>query len=219
MGDYASALEATHHALTIEREVNNPQIRCTLFANLSLHYHHLGNQLQALAYAQKAIDLANAIEMPIVAAYGYDFQGHALLASGRVDEATQAYLQALHLREQKGFTILGFESRAGLARAALARGDRKSAAAWVEPIAEHILNATLEGPEEPLRVYWTVYQVMRTVNDPRQNFILQSAVTLIHARAERISDANSRRLYLNQVEAHRELLQASTDMNRRKKEE
>jgi len=219
MGDYASALEATHHALTIEREVNNPQIRCTLFANLSLHYHHLGDQLQALAYAQKAIDLADAIEMPIVAAYGYDFQGHALLASGRVDEATQAYLQALHLREQKGFTIMGFESRAGLARAALARGDRKSAAAWVEPIAEHILNATLEGPEEPLRVYWTVYQVMRTVNDPRQNFILQSAVALIHARAERISDANSRRLYLTQIEAHRELLQASTDMNRRKKEE
>lgn len=219
MGNYAGALEATQRALAIEREVNHPQARCTLFANLSLHHHHLGDQLQALAYAQKTVELATAIEMPAMAAYGYDFQGHALLALGRTDEAEKAYRQALHLREQIGFTILSLESCAGLARVALARGDANTAAAWIEPIARHLLNATLEGPEEPLRVYWTVYQVMRSTNDPRQTLVLQHGVALIHERAEHISDADGRRLYLNQVEAHRKLLQASTSMGWSKKEE
>lgn len=218
MGDYAGAIEAAQHALAIEHEVNNAQARCTLLANLSLHYHHLGDQLQALAYAQKTIELANAIEMPTMAAYGYDFQGHALLASGRAGEAEAAYLQALQIREQLGLTILGFESRAGLARVALARGDEKTAAVWAAPIAEHILNATLEGPEEPLRIYWTVYQVMRSANDPRQELVLQRAVALIRTRAERISDANGRLLYLTQVEAHRKLLQASNHVNRIERE-
>ncbi|MCS6827412.1 MAG: tetratricopeptide repeat protein [Caldilinea sp.] len=208
MGDYAGALAATQHALTLEREVNHPQSRCTLWANLSLHYHHLGDQLQALLYAQKAVELANAIEMPSMAAYGHDFRGHALLALGRNDEAEEAYRQALHLREQSGLSILGLESRAGLARVALARGDVKAAAAWAEPVAEHILNAELEGLEEPLRAYWTVYRVMGAANDPRQELILQHATTLLRSRAERITDAESRHLYLAQVEAHRQLLHA-----------
>lgn len=219
MGNYAGALEATQRALTIECEVNNPQARCALFANLSLHYHHLGDQLQALAYAQKAVELATAIEMPAMAAYGYDFQEHALLALGRTDEAEKAYRQALHLREQRGFTILSFESCAGLARVAQARGDKEAATAWAEPIAEYILNAPLEGPEEPLRIYWTVYQVMRSTNDPRQGLVLQHAVALIHERAGRISDANGRRLYLTQVEAHQKLLQTSNSMKRGEKKE
>lgn len=208
MGDYVGALTATQHALALEREVNNPQVRCAIFANLSLHHHHLGEQLQALRYAQQAIELANAIEMPLMAAYGHDFRGHALLALNRSDEAEEAYRQALRLREQSGLSILGLESRAGLARVALARGDVKAAAAWAEPIAEHLLNAVLEGLEEPLRAYWTVYQVLRAANDPRQELVLQRATTLIQARAARITDADSRHLYLTQVEAHRQLLHA-----------
>ncbi len=209
MGDYTGALAATQHALTLEREANNPQARCAIFANLSLHYHHLGEQLQALRYAQQAIELANAIEMPLMAAYGHDFRGHALLALGRNNEAEEAYRQALHLREQRGLSILGLESRAGLARVALARSDVKAAAAWAEPIAEHILNATLEGLEEPLRAYWTVYQVLRAAHDPRQELVLQRATALIQTRAELISDVAGRQLYLSQVEAHRELLRTA----------
>ncbi len=210
MGDYAGALQATQTALAMDREVNNPQSRCILLANLSLHHHHLGDQLQALAHAQEAVALANAIEMPTIAAYGYDFQGHALLALGRVEEAEKAYRQALQLREQRGLTYLSFESRAGLARVALARGDAQTALAWMEPVVEYILHAVLEGPEEPLRIYWTAYQVLAAADDPRREEVLRCAVTILQERAERISDQEERRRYLTQVKAHREILRAAS---------
>jgi DNA-binding SARP family transcriptional activator/predicted ATPase/Flp pilus assembly protein TadD len=208
MGDYVGALEATLHAQAIEHEVSDPQACCTLLANLSLHYHHLGDQSQALLYANRAIELANAIEMPLMAAYGYDFLGHALLALSRADEAENAYQEALQLREQRGLAILGFESRAGLARVALARNDIQAAANWVEPIAMHLLHNELEGVEEPLRVYWTVFQVMQATNDPRAQPILARAVARLHQSADQISDPVSRQRYLTQVDAHHRLLHA-----------
>lgn len=208
MGDYARALEATQRALAIERQVNNPQARCTLLANLSLHYHHLGDQTQALLYAKQAIELANAIEMPTMAAYGCDFLGHALLALSRIDEAESAYRQASQLREQSGLKLLSFESRAGLARVALARNDLQSAADWIEPIAAHLLHNQLEGVEEPMRVYWTVFQVMQRTEDPRAQSVLRRAVARLQQSAGQISDAVARRRYLTEVDAHRRLLHA-----------
>lgn len=208
MGDYNGALDATLHAQTIEREVSDPQARCTLLANLSLHYHHLGDHSQALLCANRAIELANGIEMPSMAAYGYDFLGHALLALGRADKAEYAYREALQLREQSGLTILGFESRAGLARVALARNDIQAATDWVEPVAEHLLRTELKGVEEPLRVYWTIFQVMQATNDPRTQPILARAVARLQQSARQISDPISRQRYLTQVDAHQRLLHA-----------
>lgn len=209
MGDYPGALEATQRALAIERELNNPQARCTLLANLSLHHHHLGDHSQAIVYAKQAIEVADAIEMPILAAYGYDFWGHALLALSRTDEAENAYRQALQLREQLGLNILGFESRAGLARVALTRSDLPIAASWIEPIAAYLLQNELEGVEEPMRVYWTVCQVMQMTDDPRAQLLLERAIVRLQQSAEQISDPIRRQRYLTQVDAHRQLLHAA----------
>lgn len=208
MGDYRGALDATLHAQTIEREISDPQARCTLLANLSLHYYHLGDHSQALHCANKTIELANGIEMPLMAAYGYDFLGHALLALGRAEEAERAYREALQLRVQRGLAILGFESRAGLARVALAHNDIQAAVDWVEPVAAYLLRNDLEGVEEPLRVYWTVVQVMQATNDPRTQPILARAVARLQQSARQISDPISRQRYLTQVDAHQKLLHA-----------
>lgn len=209
MGDYSGALAATLHALNTEALVNHPEMRCTILANLSLHYHHLGEQTKALEYAQMTIALAETIEMPTMAAYGYDFQGHALLTLQRPTEAEAAYRQALTLRQQIGLTLQAYESRAGVARVKLAMGDLADAAAWVAPIAAHLLEDALEGVEEPLRVYWTVYTVLQAMDDPRTDAILTRALDLLHHSAAQISDPVSRQRYLTQIEAHQRLLQAA----------
>ena len=209
MGDYSGALTATLHALAMEPLVNDAQLRCTILANLSLHYHHLGEQTKAIEHAQKAISLAETIEMPMMAAYGYDFLGHAWLALQRPTAAEAAYRQALALRQQSDLTLPAFESRAGLARIKLAQHDLTDAAAWVAPIAAHLLEHTLEGVEEPLRVYWTVYAVLQATNDPRADAILTRALDLLHHNAAQISDPISRQRYLTQVDAHQRLLRES----------
>ncbi len=208
MGDYAQALAHTQSALTLCDEIGNPDHRITLLANLSLHAHHNDQQDTALRYAREAIQTAQAAQIPELEAYGHDFEGHALLALGEIDLAERTYQRALAIRERLGQATLAFETRAGLARTALARARLADAAAWVEPIAAHLLNGgNLDGAEETLRVYWTTYQVMAHNDDPRAESILRLGAQLVQERAARLSSEESQRAYLS-VDAHRRVLQA-----------
>jgi len=210
MGDYAQALAHTQSALALLEQVGGtPAHRITMLANLSLHAHHNGQPEPALRYAREATELAQQANAPDLEGYGWDFQGHACLELGQTDAAEQAYRRALRIREGLNQQVLALETRAGLARVALARGDAPGAAAWVEPIAAHLLSGgNLHGAEETLRVYWTTCQVLLHNDDPRAESLLRLAAALLQERAGRLSDEQSRAAYLN-VEAHRRVLQAA----------
>ncbi|RMG65656.1 MAG: hypothetical protein D6709_02010 [Chloroflexi bacterium] len=208
MGDYAQALAHTEAALALCRELGGTDHLTVVLANLSLHAHHNGAHDTALHYAREATTLAKHFGIPELEAYGWEFQGHALLAVGQVDAAEAAYRRALEMRQALEQAMLALETRAGLARVALARGDTLDASAWVEPIAAHLLNGhTLDGAEETLRVYWTTYQVLAHNDDRRAEAILRLAAHLIEQRAARLSDAHSQTVYLK-VDVHRCILEA-----------
>ncbi|MBE2239715.1 MAG: tetratricopeptide repeat protein [Caldilineaceae bacterium] len=209
MGDYAGALASSQRARLAEQEMRNPYARATIFANLSLHAHHTGDQEQALLYAAETIRLATELAMPVMAAYGFEFRGHALLALADAPAAAAAYQEALQMRENGQQEAPAAEARAGLARAALAVGNHVEALVWIEPIVESLQQGTLTDAEEPLRVYWTACQVLRAAQDPRAAQVLQQAAALLQARAAQISDLPSRHRYLTAVEAHRQIWQAS----------
>ena len=210
MGNYAQALAHTQSALALLEQVGGtPAHRTTMLANLSLHAHHNGQHELALRYAREATELAQQANVPDLEGYGWDFQGHAWLGLGQTDKAEQAYRQALHIREGLNQRVLALETRAGLARVALARGDTLGAAAWIEPIAAHLLGGgNLHGAEETLRVYWTTCQALLGNDDPRAERIVHMAVALLEERAGRLSDERSRAAYLN-VEVHQRLLRAA----------
>ncbi|MCS7061655.1 MAG: tetratricopeptide repeat protein, partial [Anaerolineae bacterium] len=209
MGDYAQALAHTQAALALCREFGAADHLATVLANLSLHAHHNGEHALALGYAREATETAQRIQMPDIEAYGWEFQGHAQLALGDTEAAETAYRRALEIRQTLKQAILVFETRAGLARVALARGDIRSAAAWVEPVAAHLLNGgNLDGAEETLRVYWTTHQVLAHNDDPRAVPILHLASCLIEERAARLSNPHSCMAYMN-IEVHRRILNAN----------
>ncbi|HBY97698.1 MAG: hypothetical protein M5U01_16785 [Ardenticatenaceae bacterium] len=95
--------------------------------------------------------------------------------------------------------------RPRVSRAVSARGDLAEAQA--EELAAYLLeHDVLEGPEEPLRVYWTTYQVLKVAHqDDRAPQILARAHTLLQERAARIRDETVRRSFLENVAAHREI--------------
>ncbi|MFQ3631457.1 ATP-binding protein [Roseiflexus sp.] len=210
MGHYEQALFYTQTALALCDAVGHFSHHTTILANLSLHAHHNQRHEMALFYACAATDQAQAASTPDLEAYGYDFQGHALLALGRIDEAEQAYRQAWRIRQQLNTRVLMLESQAGLTRVALARNDAPEALRRVTPIVEHLLNGgNLYGAEETLRVYWTAYQTLRANHDPRAATVLDLGQRLIHERAAWLSDAASRSIYLN-VEVNRSMLAAGS---------
>lgn len=196
MGHYERALAHTQIALALCDKVGNPKHHTVVLANLSLHAHHNQRHELALDYARAATQ--QAAHLIDLQAYGYDFQGHALLALGRIDEAEQAYTQAKALRQRLNYHPLILESQAGLTRVALARNDLPEALRRATPIVEHLLaGGNLYGAEETLRIYWTAFQALEANRDPRAQAILDLGRALVQERANRLSDPASRAIYLN----------------------
>jgi histidinol phosphatase-like enzyme len=122
-------------------------------------------------------------------------------------EAITAYQQAFTLRYELGQHNLAIESQAGLARVSLAQDDLTQAQTQVENILSYLEINTLDGTEDPFRVYLTCYQVLKANQDPRAPAILDSAHGLLQERAAKIADQELRRSFLENVAAHREIVQ------------
>ena len=82
------------------------------------------------------------------------------------------------------------------------------AQAKVGEILSHLEGDTLDGTEEPLRVYLTCYRVLRANQDPRARKVLETAHRLLQETAVKIGDAGMRRKFLNNVVIHREIAAA-----------
>jgi hypothetical protein len=72
---------------------------------------------------------------------------------------------------------------------------------WI-PFESH----TLDGTEEPIRVYLTCYRVLTANKDPHAEELLDTAYRLLQERAAKIGDEKMRHSYLENVPAHRELV-------------
>jgi hypothetical protein len=105
------------------------------------------------------------------------------------------------------------ESLAGLARVSLAQGDasQAQALAQVEEILSYLETGTLDGTEEPFRIYLTCYRVLRASQDPRARTVLNTAHRLLGERTAKISDEELRRSFLDNVAVHREIVSEFTN--------
>jgi len=101
------------------------------------------------------------------------------------------------------------ESVAGLAQAALAGDDLPSASGYADTILAHLdSGGTLDGVEEPLRVYLACYQVLMKAQDPRSETVLRIAAQHLEAQVSKLSDENARRMYIDNIPWRRALWQA-----------
>jgi hypothetical protein len=71
---------------------------------------------------------------------------------------------------------------------------------WMSEIMNHLFSGgSLDGTEEPLKVYLACYQVLERTGDPRAMVVLQTAMQLLEAQASKINDEHSRRLFIENV--------------------
>ena len=137
------------------------------------------------------------------------FLGHSQVEMGDLEAAEGAYQAALDIRISLNQPNLATEPRAGLAQVALARQDIPTAMTHVEAILAFLdSGGSLEGTEEPLRVYLTCYQVLREGGDPRAEAILETAHEMLSERAASIHDEIKRRRFLENIPHHRRIVAA-----------
>ena len=210
LGDYGRAETDLKQAVRILREVGDPEEESYRLCDLGLLFHRLDDNETACEYSQQALSIALGIGSRRSQAYAFHFLGHALTGLDRLDEAADSYRKALELRRELGEPHLAIESLAGLARVSLAQGDLRQTQAHVEEILSHLKNDTLDGTDEPLRIYWTCYQALQANHDSRDRAILSAAHHLLQEQAARIGDEETRRLFLENVPAHRGIVRECT---------
>lgn len=209
LGDYEGAVQLHERALAIFRAIEAAEDECNTLRLLALAAHLQGDDAGAFSLAETALRIATAIGYVRGRGYALTCMGHALLALGRLDEAETTYDEARALRESMAEPVLLLETKAGLARIALARGDATAALALAEPILAHLATAGLGGADEPARIELTCFEALHAAGDPRAAAVLAAAARRIEERAARIDDAELRRSFLTRVAAHRAIRRSS----------
>ncbi|MFQ5857824.1 MAG: tetratricopeptide repeat protein [Anaerolineae bacterium] len=211
LGAYTTAEQHYQASLALFKEAGARASEGLSLCDLGRLWHHLGDDESACAYSQQAVRIFQDADDPLFQGEALTHLGHALVGLGRLAEARDAYQQAVDLRRAVGRVDLAMEGVAGLVRVSLAQRDLTQAQAQVEEILSYLETDTLDGTDEPCRIYLTCYRVLHANQDPRAQEILTTAYNLLQARAAKITDAETRRSYLENAAAHREIVSEFTN--------
>jgi class 3 adenylate cyclase/tetratricopeptide (TPR) repeat protein len=206
-GDYARAESYLREALRVHSEVGDRANIGWAHAYLSLLAHATGDNAATATYAAQALRTAQDLGLPYLQARALTQLGYALIEQGALDEATTRFRQSLALFRRLGAHNLAMEPLAGLARTAFARGDSAAALEHTDELLSYLALITLDGAEEPFRVYLTCYEILSAAADPRAEGVRDRAARLLITRAERIHDPQARRQFLEEIPIHRALLE------------
>jgi diguanylate cyclase (GGDEF)-like protein len=210
-GDVAHATTCYEHALRICRRIGDLQGQSFMLGNLGLVAHQRGDYYAARSYSQQALDIAQEIGDSRARGNALTYLGHALRGLEIFVEATATYQQAIQLYRELELPHLAADALSGLAQIALRNGDYVAALAHIAPILEHLEQGTLDGTAEPFRIYLTCYQVLKAQEHAQTQDILHRAFLLLQQQATRILLEERRQLFLHQVAANQELLQAAKE--------
>jgi hypothetical protein len=102
-----------------------------------------------------------------------------------------------------------------LAQVSLKQGEIFNAMEVVKQILDYLDDGgTLDGAEEPMRVWLTCYRVLQAANDLRASSILENSYQLLQERAQKISDESMRRKFFKNIPCHSEIVKAWQDCQR-----
>ncbi|MCP4540024.1 MAG: tetratricopeptide repeat protein [Chloroflexi bacterium] len=207
LGNYAEAKTLYEQSLQFARNADDSSTVSFRLYNLGLLSHLMGDNQTAWEYSQQASQIAQDIGGRDLDGYALTNMGHALVGLGRAEEAIDAYQRAVETRREIDQLYLAMEPLAGLSQAYMVQGALSRAQSCVEDILAFLEENTLDGTEEPIRVYLTCYRVLRANQDPRAEVVLNSAYNLLQKRAARIREEEMKRSFLENVAVHSEVLE------------
>jgi predicted ATPase len=199
-GDFVAARFCYEQALMIAREIGNPYQEITTLINLSALAGLQNESQSALQSAQLAAELAQKTSDPSGEAWAQLYLGHALSLQNELDLAQAAYRKSIAIRDKLDQPSLAMEPIGGLLETHLRVSDFDAAGREAEKILQHLATgSTLDGADQPLRVYYACYLFLKKKKDPRSRQILQTAKSLLEAQASKFNDQAARQRYIENI--------------------
>jgi tetratricopeptide (TPR) repeat protein len=203
VGNYPQAQTHYVQALQIAREIRDPTHESAVLTNLGNVALFEEDFLVALKYFKQAFQIADAIGYQVAKGVALTGVGQALTGLKRFEEARAAFQEAIAIRQGMGATHLEMDSRAGLARVALAEGNLGEAMQHLETILAFLAQGG--SLPDPISTYLVCYEVLQRHHDPRAHEILQTAYLHLQENAEKIQEEAIRLSFLKNVPWHRKL--------------
>jgi tetratricopeptide (TPR) repeat protein len=213
-GDFEAAREHLEKALLASQEMDDVYTEIFALVNLSSNACIQKQTVMALERCERAIELSQKAGEISGEAWGWLYLGHARLLMGELEPARSAFEKSLFLREQLGQSTLAMEPLAGLVETALQEDDLDRAVANAEKILAHLATGgTLNGTDEPLRVYYVCYELLQKKQDPRSSQVLQAGIELLEANIAKLKDDHAREMYVANVPWRLALRNAASKMS------
>jgi tetratricopeptide (TPR) repeat protein len=199
-GDFPSARSYQERALLLAREVGNLYLETYTLINLSAITSVTNDGQDSRTYAERALMLAKKAGDRSGEAWALLYMGYADVLLQDLVQAEDAFRQSVTIREELGQLSMKNESLAGLIQVYLHKDDPVSAMLTAEEILAYLNEGgTLEGTEEPLRVYYVCYLTLEKAKDPRAQTVLQSGAQLLEAQVSKLPNETTRRVYVENV--------------------
>lgn len=206
LGAYQKASHCFEQSLEICQSIGSRGDEGWILACLSLWSYLTGKHAVAYTYSQQALHIAGELGDSSIEGDALLNMGHIFTDLDLLEQALSTYRVSLEVWQQIGQNNRAMEAQAGLASIFLSQGDLPQAHHAVEEILRFLETESLDGADQPFRVYLTCVQVLQALQDSRAEPILNEALVLLRERADHIEDDRLRCSYLEEVAVHRELL-------------
>jgi tetratricopeptide (TPR) repeat protein len=206
-GDFIGGSDYYKQQRIIAQEIGDRYQETYIAINLCISILMQGDCEMALKYAQQGLDLADETGDRSGKAWALTYLGHIYLEMNLYSKASEAYKQSLDIRKALNQQNLAMEPLAGLARVSLKQEEIFTAQKVVDQILGYLNEGgSLDGAEEPMRVWLTCYQVLQAAQDPRAFSILENSYQLLQERAQKINNEGMRCKFLENIPYHAEII-------------
>ena len=199
-GDLRAAQRYLKQALLTSREVGNIYLETISLINLSATTGVENDAQASLAYAENAWELSRKTGDRSDEAWSLLYMGYAYLLLNNLQQAEESFRHSISIRDDLKQPGMRIESLAGLVQTLLLKGDSIAAMSETESIISYLeTGGTLEGTEEPLRVYYACYLALDNVEDQRSSEMLHRGAQLLKAHLSKLEDEDLRHMYVENV--------------------
>jgi tetratricopeptide (TPR) repeat protein len=209
LGDYVSAESLLTEAFEIAMQIRDEFWQAWVKLRLGQLWDEEGDLEKSMLLITEAFQTVEKLQrIPLQARVLYDW-GNLLISSEDWKGAEQKFQGAYDLWHGRGNLEYALLALAGLAYATYQQEEKAPATAH----AENLWKSLQESPEwaerANLKLYWMLGMVWQGLRDNRADKLWKKAHTLLQQRSEKIEDKGARQMYLENVSAHRAILNHS----------
>jgi tetratricopeptide (TPR) repeat protein len=205
-GAFGPARVFQEDSLTIARETGHRYQDAYTLINLSAMLVTQENYVDSLGFAIQALDTSQSIGDRSAEAWALTYLGYTNSGLGNHNEAMNSYQKALDIRRMLNQPALAMEPLAGLAQIELSKDNPSGALSFAEDILSHLKDGgNLEGTEEPLRIYLTLYLTLVENHDSRANQVLEDAHSLLTDQVGKIKEESHKNMFIQNVPWRRKI--------------